>query len=142
MIHNHPIMHYLSPIQLCKWASIKHKQTISLIPKLALSCEHIFSKCLLFRHLSNDSMIWHFTIKVYNVWCNKNRTKHSSVLLLPLVRFLLHQTLLMSVRSWSFSLARASKVPKFYFQSYLRISFLLKPFFFLTPIFKRFIFKN
>ena len=31
--------------------------------------------------------------KLCNVWCNINQTKHSSVLLLPLVRFLLHQTL-------------------------------------------------
>ena len=38
-----------------------------------------------------------FFIYIYlytlNVWCNKNRTKHSIVLLLPLVQFLLHQTL-------------------------------------------------
>ena len=31
----------------------------------------------------------------YNVWCIKNRTKLSNVLLLCLVRFLMHQTLLL-----------------------------------------------
>ena len=31
--------------------------------------------------------------KLCNVWCNKNQTKQSSVLLLPLGWFLLHQTL-------------------------------------------------
>ena len=33
-----------------------------------------------------------------NVWCNKNRTKHSSILLLPLVRFSLHQTLVSAIQ--------------------------------------------
>ena len=42
-----------------------------------------------------QKLFWPFTVWINfsNVWCNKNRTKHSSVLLLPLVRFLLHQTL-------------------------------------------------
>ena len=43
--------------------------------------------------LSRKTLLMCLFSQIYNVWCNKNRTKGISKTLLCLVRFLLHQTL-------------------------------------------------
>ena len=72
--------------------------------------------------LSRKTLLMCLFSQIYNVWCNKNRTKGSSKTLLCLVRFLLHQTLTISLLLPSFQDAKKDR--KLWFAS-ISIVFLM-----------------